>query len=90
MLERARPRPERAAAAMVRCGRRREQDQLPGSAPELMACLLGAVESQLLYNGLSSFGSETCPATVAARRRTTPPIIFATERVTRPTAYPAD
>ena len=89
MLERARPRPERAAVAMVRCGRRRERDQLPGSARELMACLLGAVESQLLYNGLSSFGVRDASGDGSSAPPDNSTSYFATVRITRPNAYPA-
>ena len=44
--------------------------QLPVLASELMACLVGAVMSQLVYNGLSSFGAhDVCvPAALTVQR----------------------
>jgi hypothetical protein len=43
---------------MIRRGHRRGRIQPPVLASELMACLLGAVMSQLVYNGPSSFGAQ--------------------------------
>lgn len=76
--------PECAAAGMVRRGHRRERYQLPAMAWRTRGALLGAVMSQLVYNGLSSFGVQDGPmrlgradpaATLAARLRATPPNI---------------